>query len=245
MSDDISLEKNKKHSIEVIVDRLVVDESIKSRLSDSVEIATKLTDGTVLIDVIGDEEQLFSLNYACPEHGGVIEEMSPRMFSFNNPFGACKKCDGLGTFKEIDVDLIIPNKKLSINQGAIKASGWNVAEGSSIAKMYLDALANEYKFSLDMPIEMISDSALNTILYGTNGKKIKMKRVTSYGSGTYQNDFEGIINNLKRRYQESSDSTREGLEIMMRDHKCTACKGARLTPQALSVTINEKNIYQF
>ena len=176
LSEEIKLEKNKKHNIEVVVDRLVMKDEIKSRLADSIETAKKLSEGVVLIDMIGVGEELFSLNYACPEHGVSIDELSPRMFSFNNPFGACTKCDGLGTFKEIDEDLIIPDKKLSINQGAIKASGWNVAEGSSIARMYMEALAKEYDFSLDMPIEMLSDTARDVILYGTKGKKINMKK---------------------------------------------------------------------
>ena len=246
LADDIKLEKNKKHNIEVIVDRLVMKDEIKSRLADSIETATKLSDGVVLIDMIGVGEELFSLNYACPEHGGSIDELSPRMFSFNNPFGACTKCDGLGTFKEIDEDLIIPDKKLSVNQGAIKASGWNVAEGSSIARMYMEALAKEYGFSLDMPIEMLSETALDVILYGTKGKKIEMKRVTSYGSGTYKNDFEGVINNLNRRYKETnSDWARADIEAVMRECKCNACKGARLKPQSLAVTVGGQNIYEF
>ena len=246
LSEEIKLEKNIKHNIEVIVDRLVIKEEMKSRLSDSIETATRLSDGVVLIDIVGDREELYSLNYACPEHGVSIEEMSPRMFSFNNPFGACQKCDGLGVFKEIDEELIIPDKKLSINQGAIKASGWNVSEGGSIARMYMDALAKEYNFSLDMPIEMIGDEAVDVILYGTKGKKIKMKRVTSYGSGTYMNDFEGVVNNLKRRYQEtSSDWARNDIESVMRECKCKQCKGARLKPQSLAVTVGGKNIYEF
>ncbi|MBQ7204055.1 MAG: excinuclease ABC subunit UvrA [Eubacterium sp.] len=244
--DDIKLEKNIKHNIEVIVDRLVMKSDIKSRLSDSIETATKLSEGTVLVDVIGGDEELFSLNYACPEHGVSIEEMSPRMFSFNNPMGACTKCDGLGTFKEIDEDLIIPDKRLSINQGAIKASGWNVAEGSSIARMYMEALSKEYDFSLDIPVEMIGDKALDVILFGTRGKKINMKRVTSYGSGTYKNDFEGVINNLKRRYSETtSDYMRTEIESVMRECRCNSCKGARLKPQSLAVTVGGKNIYDF
>ncbi|MBE6719460.1 MAG: excinuclease ABC subunit UvrA [Ruminococcaceae bacterium] len=246
LSEDIKLEKNIKHNIDVVVDRLVMKEEIKSRLTDSIETATKLSDGVMLADIVGKGEELFSLNYACPEHGVSIDEMSPRMFSFNNPFGACAKCDGLGTFKEIDEDLIIPDKKLSVNQGAIKASGWNVAEGSSIARMYMEALAKEYDFSLDMPIEMLSDKAIDVILHGTRGRKIKMKRVTSYGSGTYNNDFEGVINNLKRRYSEtSSDWARTEIESVMRDCKCGECKGARLKPQSLAVTVGGKNIDEF
>ncbi|MBR0413056.1 MAG: excinuclease ABC subunit UvrA [Eubacterium sp.] len=246
LSEEIKLEKNKKHNIEVVVDRLVMKDEIKSRLADSIETATKLSEGVVLIDMIGVGEELFSLNYACPEHGVSIDELSPRMFSFNNPFGACTKCDGLGTFKEIDEDLIIPDKKLSINQGAIKASGWNVAEGSSIARMYMEALAKEYDFSLDMPIEMLSDTARDVILYGTKGKKINMKRVTSYGSGTYKNDFEGVINNLSRRYHETnSEWARTDIEAVMRECKCNSCKGARLKPQSLAVTVGGKNIHEF
>ena len=171
LQDDIKLSKTKKHNIEVVVDRLVIKDDIKPRLTDSVETATKLSDGLLIVDIVGDREELFSLNYACPEHNVSIEEMSPRAFSFNNPFGACTKCDGLGTFKEVDPELIIPDKKMSINQGAIKASGWNVAEGSSIARMYMEGLSKEYGFSLDMPVEMLSEEALNAILYGTNGKK--------------------------------------------------------------------------
>lgn len=246
LQDEIKLSKTKKHNIEVVVDRLVIKEGIESRLTDSVETATKIGNGLLIIDVNGEGDELFSLNYACPEHGVSIEEMSPRMFSFNNPFGACKKCDGLGTFKEIDPDLIIPDKKMSINQGAIKASGWNVAEGSSIARMYMDALAKEYNFSLDMPVEMINDEGLNAILYGTNGKKLKMKRVTSYGSGTYLSEFEGIINNLKRRYAETtSDYARSAIEEVMQECTCGECKGSRLKPEAMAVTVGGKNIYEF
>ncbi len=245
LSEEIKLEKNKKHNIEVIVDRLVINGTIKSRLSDSIETATHLTDGLVLVDIIGQREELFSLNYACPEHGAVIEEMSPRMFSFNNPFGACKKCGGIGSYKEIDPNLIIPNKKLSINQGGIKASGWNVNDGS-IAKMYYEGLANEYGFSLDIPIEMIPDEAMHAILYGTDGKKLTMKRVTSYGTGTYKTDFEGIISNLKRRYSETtSDWARNDIEGVMSTCLCPDCHGSRLTPEILSVTIGGKNIYEF
>lgn len=246
LQDEIKLSKTKKHNIEVVVDRLVIKDGIQSRLTDSVETATKIGNGLLIVDVNGESEELFSLNYACPEHGVSIEEMSPRMFSFNNPFGACKKCDGLGTFKEIDPDLIIPDKKMSINQGAIKASGWNVAEGSSIARMYMDALAKEYNFSLDMPVEMINDEGLNAILYGTDGKKLKMKRVTSYGSGTYLSEFEGIINNLKRRYAETtSDYARTAIEEVMQECTCGECKGSRLKPEALAVTVGGKNIYEF
>ncbi|MGN1202319.1 MAG: excinuclease ABC subunit UvrA, partial [Eubacterium sp.] len=245
LSEEIKIDKNKKHNIEVIVDRLVISDSIKSRLTDSIETATHLSDGIVIIDIVGKREELFSLNYACPEHGAVIEEMSPRMFSFNNPYGACKKCGGLGSYKEIDPELIIPNKKLSINQGAIKASGWNINDGS-IAKMYYEGLAKEYGFSLDVPIEMISKEGLNAILYGTGSKKLTMKRITSYGTGTYKSTFEGIISNLKRRYDETtSDWARNDIEAVMTTCTCPDCKGSRLTPEIMSVTVGGKNIYEF
>lgn len=245
LSEDIKMDKNKKHNIEVIVDRLVINDSIKSRLTDSIETATHLSEGVVIIDVVGDREELFSLNYACPEHGAVIEEMSPRMFSFNNPFGACKKCSGLGSYKEVDPDLIIPNKKLSINQGAIKASGWNINDGS-IAKMYYEGLAKEYGFSLDVPVEMIPKEGLKAILYGTGDKKLNMKRVTSYGTGTYKNTFEGIVSNLKRRYDETnSDWSRNDIEQVMTTCTCPDCKGSRLTPEIMSVTVGGKNIHEF
>lgn len=246
LQDEIKLSKTKKHNIEVVVDRLVIKDDIKPRLTDSVETATKLSDGLLIVDIVGDREELFSLNYACPEHNVSIEEMSPRAFSFNNPFGACTKCDGLGTFKEVDPELIIPDKKMSINQGAIKASGWNVAEGSSIARMYMEGLSKEYGFSLDMPVEMLSEEALNAILYGTNGKKMKLNRVTSYGSGTYMGDFEGIVNNLNRRYAETtSDYSRASIEESMRECECSECKGSRLKHEALAVTVGGKNIYEF
>ena len=244
--EDIKLEKNKKHDIEVVIDRLVVSDSIRSRLTDSLETATHLSKGVVICNIVDKGDELFSLSYACPEHGVSIEEMSPRMFSFNNPYGACKKCSGLGTFMEIDENLIIPNRKISINQGAIKASGWNVADGSSIARMYFEAIAKEYNFSLDMPVDLLPQEGLRAILYGTNGKKIKMKRVTSYGSGTYTNDFEGVVNNLQRRYVESgSDWARQEIETVMVASKCPDCNGARLAPMVLSVTVGGINIYDF
>ncbi len=244
--EEIKLDKNKKHNIEVVIDRLVVSEGIRSRLTDSLETATQLSKGVVICNIIDKGNELFSLSYACPEHGVSIEEMSPRMFSFNNPYGACKKCSGLGTFMEIDENLIIPNKKISINQGAIKASGWNVADGSSIARMYFEAIAKEYNFSLDMPVDLLPQEGLRAILYGTNGKKIKMKRVTAYGSGTYTNDFEGVVNNLQRRYQESnSEWSRQEIETVMVASRCPDCNGARLSPMVLSVTVGGKNIYEF
>lgn len=246
LAEEIKLEKNIKHNIEVVVDRLVLNEDIRSRLSDSVETATHLSGGLLLVDVIGGEELMFSQNYACPEHGSCIDELTPRMFSFNNPYGACKTCSGLGTFMKVDPSLIIPNKKLSINQGAIKASGWNIADGGSISRMYLEALAKKYKFSLDVPVEMLPKKALNVLLYGTNGEKIKMKRITDYGESTYQNDFEGIITNLDRRYRETSSEWARGeIEQVMTSCSCPDCGGARLCKESLSVTVGGINIDEF
>ena len=246
LSEEFHLDKNKKHTVEVIVDRIIIREGIEGRVADSVETATKLSNGIVLVDVIGDKEMLFSLNYACPEHGTSIEELSPRMFSFNNPFGACKTCSGLGTFKEVDPELVIPNKKLSINQGAIRASGWNVAEGGTVAKMYMEALAEAYKFSLDMPVEMLPKKVVDIILYGTKGKKIKMKRATDFGTGEYKNEFEGVIPNLKRRYaQTNSEWARAEIETVMVSAECPDCHGARLSPESLAVTVGGINIDEF
>lgn len=243
LSENIKLEKNKKHNIEVIVDRLVMKDSIRSRLSDSVETATKLSGGLLVVDYGEGNEQLFSLNYACPEHGISFDELTPRMFSFNNPFGACKHCSGLGVIMEVSPKLVIPDKSLSIRQGAIKAYGWGNANDGSIAGMYYTALGKEYGFTLDTPIEDFSKDALNAILYGTGDKKMKMERPTSFGGGVYYTTFEGVVNNLKRRYKESqSEVSRAEIEQLMTSEPCPECSGARLSKEALSVTVCEKNI---
>ncbi len=245
LSEKIKIEKNKKHTIEVIVDRLVVKSDIKSRLADSIETATKLSDGLLNVDVIGGKELTFSLNYACPEHGVSIGEITPRMFSFNSPFGSCKKCSGLGVYMEISPSMIIPDRKLSIRQGAIKASGWGCKDENSIAGMYYVALGNKYGFTLDTPIEDFSYEAYDALLYGTNGEKMKMERTTSYGGGTYYTDFEGLINNLQRRYTDSSsDSSRREIESLMSVNDCKECGGARLSKEALAVTVCDKNIHE-
>ena len=245
LSENIKLEKNKKHNIEVIVDRLVIKDGIKSRLADSIETATKLSDGLPVVDVIGKEELTFSLNYACPDHGVSFGEITPRMFSFNSPFGSCKKCSGLGVFMEISPAMIIPDRKLSIAQGAIKASGWSGKDNASISGMYYDALGKKYGFDFDTPIEDFSPDAYNALLYGTGEEKLKLERTTSYGSGTYYSTFEGIINNLQRRYNESSsDAMRREIEVMMSTNVCQECGGARLSKEALSVTICDKNIHE-
>ena len=245
LSENIKLDKNKKHNIEVIVDRLVIKEGIKSRLADSIETATKLSDGLLIVDVIGKEEMTFSLNYACPDHGVSFGEITPRMFSFNSPFGSCKKCSGLGVFMEISPAMVIPDRKLSISQGAIQASGWSSKENSSIAGMYFSAIGKKYGFDFNTPIEDMSDEAVNAILYGTGEEKLKLERTLSYGSGTYYAPFEGVINNLQRRYNEStSDAMRREIETMMSVNVCHECGGARLSKEALSVTVCGKNIHE-
>lgn len=243
LSENIKLEKNKKHSIEVVVDRLVMKSSIRSRLTDSVETATKLSWGLLLVERVGVDEQLYSLNYACPEHGISFDELTPRMFSFNNPFGACKKCSGLGVFMKISEKSVIPDPSLSIRKGGIRAHGWNSVSEGSIAGMYYTALGKKYGFTLDTPIKDMSKSAIDAILYGTKGEKMKMERPTSFGGGIYYTDFEGIINNLQRRYNESgSEASRAEIEQLMTSEKCPDCGGARLCKEALSVTVGGKNI---
>ncbi len=246
LSENIKIEKNKKHNIEIIVDRLVIKQGINSRLADSIETATKLSDGLLLVDVVGKDELTFSLNYACPDHGVSFGELTPAMFSFNSPFGSCKKCSGLGVFMEISPLMIIPDRKLSIREGAIKAFGWgNVKDNSTIAGMYYDALGKKYGFTLDTPIEDFSQEAFNALLYGTNGEKMKMERTTSYGGGTYYTDFEGLVNNLQRRYNESSSElSRREIETLMTTTQCKECNGARLSKEALSVTVGGKNIHE-
>ncbi len=245
LSEKIKLEKNKKHNIEVVVDRLVIKDGIKSRLADSIETATKLSDGLLIVDIIGEEELTFSLNYACPEHGVSFGELTPRMFSFNNPYGSCKKCSGLGVFMEISPDLIIPDRKLSIAQGAIKAFGWGAKDSSSIAGMYYKALGDRYGFTLDTPIEDFSYEAYDALLYGTKGEKLKMERTTSYGGGVYYTEFEGLVNNLQRRFNESSSEiSRREIEQLMSSCECQECGGARLSKEALSVTVCDKNIHE-
>lgn len=246
LSEEIKLEKNNKHNIEVIVDRLVIAPEIRSRLADSIETATALTNGTVIVNVLDGEDLLFSQNYACPEHDISVDELTPRMFSFNNPFGACETCTGLGVFLKVDPDLIIPNKKLSIRDGAIRASGWSNAEGGTIAQMYYEALGKKYGFTLDTPICDFSKKALDALLYGTKGQKLKMERKNVYGSGSYDAPFEGIVNNMERRYKEStSDWARWEIEQVMKACDCPDCHGARLKPVTLGVTVGGINIYEF
>lgn len=244
LSEEISLDKNKKHDIEIVVDRLVIKEGITSRLADSLETALKAANGLV-IALTEQEEALFSQHYSCPEHDISIEELSPRMFSFNNPMGACEKCTGLGNFLEVSPDLIIPDKTKSINEGAIKASGWSVFEHSTIAAMYFDALAEHFGFSLDTPVCELDPKVIDILLYGTQ-EKFKMTRKNEYGTGTYHTTFEGIANNLSRRFRETgSEWMRAEIQRAMTEVPCPECKGKRLKPLALSVTVGGINIMEF
>jgi len=289
LSEQIQMDKNIKHTVEIVVDRLVLGEGIRGRLAESIETAVALTDGLLIVDIVdvpvslttpplrgtppmegngttlesgefpsiggvaaqptgwsGENEMLFSLNYACPEHGVSIPEMTPRMFSFNNPYGACQTCSGLAQFMVADPERIIPNPRLTIRQGAIRASGWTAAEGGTIAQTYLEGLANHYDFSLDVPVNELSKQALDVILYGTKGEKIRMTRKKEYGSGTYFTNFEGIAANLERRHKETqSDWMRSELESYMSMAPCPDCKGSRLREESLAVTVGELNIVEF
>ena len=199
LSEKISLEKNRKHNIEIVVDRLVIKDGIETRLSDSLETTASLSGGIIIADIVEGEEMMFSLNYACPEHNVSVEELTPRMFSFNNPFGACEECTGLGVYKKINPDLIVPDKNLSIRQGAIKATGWNTLTESSYAMMFYEAIAEEYGISLDTPVKDLPKEVMDVFLYGTNGKKLSNKVIESYGGGIRKQAYEGVINNLERR----------------------------------------------
>ncbi len=245
LSEQITMEKNKKHNIEIVVDRLVVKPEARSRISDSIETAAGLTGGLILVDVVGGEELSFSQNYACPEHGVSLPELTPRSFSFNNPHGACPKCTGLGIYLRVDPELVIPNPSLSIAEGAIRASGWTSIENGTIAQMYFEALAKKFNFSLRTPVNKLPKEALHAVLYGTGNEKISVRRSYDYGGGEYQTTFEGVINNLERRYKETtSDWARAEIEAFMSEEPCPECHGARLRPEYLSVTVGGKNIHE-
>ncbi len=246
LSEEIKLEKNKKHTIEIVVDRLVVKPEIRSRLSDSLETATGLTGSIVTVSVTDGEEMMFSQSYACPDHGISLGELEPSMFSYNNPAGACPKCTGLGTFMKVDPELIVPNKKLSIREGAIKASGWYYGESGTIAQMYYEALAEHYGFSLDTPFKELSDQVQNILFYGTGEERIKMVRKNEYGEGTYMTTFEGIANNLERRFRETQSAyIREEITQCMSTMLCPDCHGERLKKEILAVRVGDRNISDF
>lgn len=246
LTEEIKLEKNIKHSIEIIIDRLSIREGIEKRLTDSVENALKLGNGLIIVDVIGGEEMTFSQNFACPDCGISIDEVQPRSFSFNNPFGACPDCYGLGYKMEFDEDLIIPDKSLSINQGAIVVLGWQSAnDGKSFSNAILQALALKYNFSLDTPFEDYPKEIHDILIYGTNGEKVAVRYKGQRGIGVYHIAFEGLIKNVERRYRETSaESTKAEYETFMRFTPCATCHGQRLKKESLAVTIGDKNIYE-
>ncbi len=246
LNEDIpKLDKQKKHNIEIVIDRLVVKPDMDKRLADSIETALHMADGLVLIDVIDGKEMMFSQNYACDDCGISIEELTPRMFSFNTPYGACPECMGLGTISKLAPDLVIPDKSLSINQGAIHASGWSGTEPGSISRMYYEGMATHYGFSLDTPIQDLSSDILDILLYGTKGEKLKLTYDHKYAKGMKYARFEGVINNLQRRYTETnSEWMKAEIESYMVEMPCHGCNGTRLKKEVLAVTVNGLNIHQ-
>lgn len=247
LDEEISLEKNKKHSIEIVVDRLVIKEGMEKRLTDSVETVVNLTGGTLMVEIIGGDILNFSMSYACDDCGISLQEPAPRNFSFNNPYGACPCCDGLGMLSKIDPSLIIADENLSLAEGAIYANGWvSPGMGETMASMYYKGLANHYGFDINTPFKDLSDEVKNAVLYGTNGVKIKLDYERSYGSGSYYGAFEGIVNNLERRYRDTtSEYAKHELEKFLNTVVCPECKGARLNKEMLAVTVGGMNIYEF
>ena len=246
LSEEISLEKNIKHNIEIVVDRLSVKDGIQSRLADSIETVMKLADGLCMVDVVGGKPMLFSQSFACPDCDISIAEVEPRSFSFNNPFGACPECSGLGYKMEFDEELLIPDKSLSINQGAITGTGWQSCQKpGSFTRAILDAMCEEYGFDLDTPFEQYPKKIHDVIIYGTGGKVLKVRYKGQRGEGIYDVAFEGLIQNMERRYKETySESQKAEYETYMRITPCKACKGMRLKPESLAVTICDRNIYE-
>ncbi|MBE5772988.1 MAG: excinuclease ABC subunit UvrA [Clostridiales bacterium] len=243
LSDLPQLAKTKKHTVEIVIDRLIVRPDIQQRLTDSLETAMQLTGGIVIASIINGEDMLFSQNYACPDCGISIDELTPRMFSFNNPYGACPTCMGLGVLLKMDPAIVIPDRTKSLNEGAIQVSGWNTSESDSMAAMYMQALADHYHFSLDTPFDQLPDDIVDILLYGTKGEKIKVSYQREGGSGTFSAPFEGVITNLERRYREThSESMKNVYEGYMAHVACPDCKGRRLKREALAVTIQDKSI---
>lgn len=243
LSEEITLDKNIKHSVDVVVDRLVVREGIEQRLADSIETALKLAEGNMTVDVIDGETMNFSESFSCADCGVSIEEIEPRSFSFNNPFGACPVCHGLGYKMEFDVDLMIPNRKLSINEGCFQVLGWQSAsKPGSFTRSILDALAKEYHFDMDTPFEDFPEEIQDMLLYGTDGKSVKVYYKGQRGEGVYDITYEGLMENIRRRYRESSQSMKEEYETYMSITPCEECKGKRLKAESLAVTVDDKNI---
>lgn len=246
LSEDINLEKNNKHNIEIVVDRLAVKEGMQRRLADSIENVMKLSDGLMIVDVIGGTPINFSMSFACPDCGISIDEIEPRSFSFNNPYGACPECFGLGYKMEFDVDLMIPDKRLSINEGAIQAMGWQSCnDPKSFTYAILNALSKAYNFSLDTPFGEYPDEIKNVLIHGTGGREVEVHYTGQRGSGVYPVAFEGLIKNMERRYRETgSDVMKQEYEEFMRITPCKVCKGQRLKASSLAVTVGDKNIYE-
>ncbi|NLD86643.1 MAG: excinuclease ABC subunit UvrA [Clostridiales bacterium] len=242
LSEEIALEKNKKHTIDIVVDRLIIRDDIITRLTDSVETASKLAGGIVTVDVLDSQELMFSQNYACEDCGISIEELTPRLFSFNNPYGACPKCSGLGALFKVDPELIIPDKSKSINEGAVTANGWNLDNSESIASAMFKALSEKYNFSLDTPVCKFSDNIIEKLLYGTGNEKIKI--VYKHSTRAFEQPFEGVITNMERRYsQTDSEFIRNEIENYMSETPCPECGGKRLRKEALAVTVGDISIH--
>jgi excinuclease ABC subunit A len=242
LSEEIKLDKNIKHNVSVVVDRLVIKEGIEKRLTDSLETALKLADGLVSVSVVNGESTLYSTKYACPDCGISIEEIEPRLFSFNNPYGACPECAGLGFRNEIDENLVVKDKNKTLREGAMTITGWNLDSGK-MANMYFSGLSKHYGFSLDVPVKDLPEHIYKMLLYGNNGERIKLDYDTRTFSGSYESSWEGVIPNLERRYKETtSDYTKMEIERNMNVRPCNTCHGKRLKKEALAVKINGKNI---
>ena len=246
LTEEIKLDKNIKHNIDIVVDRLVVKDGIQRRLTDSIENVLELAEGLLVVDVIGGEPVTFSQSFSCPDCGISVSEVEPRSFSFNNPFGACPACFGLGYKMEFDEDLMIPDKRLSINEGAITVMGWqSCADKSSFTNAILQALAKEYHFDLDTPFQDYPQKIHDILIHGTNGKEVLVHYTGQRGSGVYPVAFEGLIKNVERRYRETaSESSKQEYETFMRITPCKECKGMRLKKESLAVTVCDKNIYE-
>ena len=246
LSEEIKLDKNIKHNIEIVVDQLIVKEGIEKRLTDSIETVLNLAEGRLVVDTMDGNQINFSQSFACPDCGISIDEIEPRSFSFNNPFGACPSCFGLGYRMEFDIDLMIPDRSLSISQGAIVVMGWqSCADKGSFTRAILDALAEEYGFDLDTPFEQYPQKIQDILIHGTGGKEVKVHYKGQRGEGVYDVAFEGIIKNVERRYRETgSDTMKQEYETFMRITPCPSCKGQRLKPEALAVTVGDKNIHE-
>ena len=247
LDDTPALDKKKKHNIEIVVDRLIIREGkeFQKRLADSIETATARSGGLVIMDLFDKGELLFSMNYACPDCGVSIEELAPRMFSFNSPFGACPECSGLGTLQKISLDMLFPDRSRSLRQGAINATGFNLNDAGSMTGQYFTAMGEKYGFTLDTPVQDLSEEAMHALLYGTGEEKITITYEGAHGTGTYATSFDGVIPTLERRYQETtSDAMKQAYEELMAEEPCPACHGQRLKPEALAVTVNGRNLAQ-